>query len=292
MDFPIYKSQEIKLNRLDSNVTLSVFNSSSGRLINESRDGLFDSPGKSLGLSQNLLWFGNNHHICFLKLGRDRINNLFDSEDFKGCKIQSTRNSNSLYFLSEKKNTLWKLSCNDLNIMFVKEIEGISLSEFSSKDELICVVTDFEAQCPSTRNKTKKDENLNIINYSVIKIHCELLDNNKSLSFNKGVVELLRTDSKILELKINKTTSDRKNLTVLLADNSVYNISYKSEVLNQELQVEDLLVDQIFGEEVQIVEFISDNKQKLTKNYTVEFVESILQVPFINFEELFPFGTV
>lgn len=262
--------------RLDNLLTLSVFESSNGTLVNSVKNPLFFDLHGPLSTSENFLCVPCHKTVVFVKLKRKRASVQFDQEDLKGSQLNVSADQQSLYLLVEAAHSfVTKLSTVDLQVKFEKNLGPLSNIRFLNDCELIGVMHDFRHDSFAGADLLGSG---NSASWSLLRVHCELLDDSRALESNGGVLELLRSDQRIVDFDYFRDEAS-ENVCVLLEDSQVYEIRH--EVMHGE---EGLLLDSIeWALRYPSNPDFSDSEcvlqQPLFKmDPTVEFIESNLQV--------------
>lgn len=269
--------RSVRVNRrLDSNLTLSVFESVNGALVNSVKNVLFTGLQKHMKTTQNFLCIPCKSSVVFVKLKRLRARIKFDMEDLKGSQINVSEDRTSMYMLSEASTSfLSKLSTVDLQVKFEKDLGQLTNLRFLNDHEIVGVMFDFRHSSFCGADLVGKG---NATSWSLLRIHCELLDNSRSLETNAGVLELLRSDQPIVDFHYFKETTTEK-FCVLLEDSRVYEIRHEIFCGGDEYSLENIEWHLRFPDSPtnNQLEFAPDHKRPRVEP-TIEFIESNLQV--------------
>lgn len=225
------------------------------------------------------MWFSDKHFILFIKLHRQKIETQLEINDFKNSKLQISENKKSLFLISEKENLIWKLKVNDLRTSYKKELPNGYSMNFLNNKTFVMIVKDLEFPLSDLdKNVQFDDEYDQETCYSILLICPDLLEN-KSYFENKGVVELIRTNSEIVQYSFVKHSLNNFEISVLCEENRSCSINFVINQLNDQLSICHYRLTKMFDY------FNSDfvlskdlSKKVIKKLVTDEFFESNIQV--------------
>lgn len=203
-----------------------------------------------------------------------------EQEDFKDSKLNVIKDGKYLFFINYTPETkLYKMTTNSLQIKYKKELMGVQKIKFINDEEIIGIIKNFEGNNSKTitvmDNQNKDSEST----WSLIKIHCDFLNNNRSLEHNKGVLEISRSDKEIISFEFKQNSEGEEIVAFLREDLMVVEIQLLVEIGEDEYYMRQVDSNIIYSTNFEVqMRQVSTRNKKMFIVPTVEFIEANLQV--------------
>ena len=212
--------------------------------------------------------------VSLIKLRRRPTKLELQLEDLKGSMIHCSDLSKNIFLISYLHSGLIKLDPKNLQILSFSFLKGLSDIQFINDHECIGIIQNF-----------RDEESIHKpINYSVLRINCELLEKNKDVRNSIGVVELYRTTEQIKEVKY-KESDGLQRIVLLLLNCDIIEIKHEINTSHNKYfaskKTEHIILN---GEDLDPVNQIQNRLNKTQEVIpTEEFQEDNGEVFFVYF---------